>query len=66
MAMTLKEFKKSTFKNAWYFKGIKTDTDLNNLRNEIIELTCNGRQEMIYELAQMDSIEPDDIKKLIS
>ena len=66
MAMTLKEFKKSTFKNAWYFKNVKTDADLNNLRNEIRELTCNGRQEMIYELAQMDSIEPDDIKKLIS
>lgn len=64
--MTLKEFKKSTFKNAWYFKNIKTDADLNNLRNEIRELTCNGRQSMIYELAQMDSIEPDDIKKLIS
>ena len=66
MAMTLKEFKKSTFKNAWYFKGIKSDADLNNLRNEIRELTCNGRQEMIYELAQMDCIDPDDIKKFIS
>lgn len=64
--MTLKEFKKSTFKNAWYFKEIKTDADLQNLRNEIRELTNNGRDESIYELAQMESIDPDDIRNLIS
>jgi hypothetical protein len=66
MAMTLNEFKKSTFKNAWYFKEIKTDADLNNLRNEIRELTNNGSEESIYELAQMESFDPDDIRKLMS
>jgi hypothetical protein len=66
MTMTLNEFKKSTFKNAWYFKEIKTDADLNNLRNEIRELTNNGSEESIYELAQMESFDPDDIRKLIS
>ena len=66
MAMTLKEFKKSTFKNTYYFKEIKTEKDLENLRNEFIELTKNGNYECVYELAQMDSIEPDDIIALIS
>ena len=66
MAMTLKEFKKSTFKNAWYFKEIKTEEDLENLRNETRELTRNGNYECVYELAQMDSIDPDDIIDLIS
>ena len=65
MAMTIKEFKKSTFKNAWYFKEIKTEDDLNNLRNEIRELVSNG-DEAIYELAQMESIDPDDIRNLIA
>lgn len=65
MAMTLKEFKKSTFKNTWYFKEIKTDEDLENLRNETREL-INDREEAIYELAQMESIDPDDIRDLIS
>ena len=66
MAMTLKEFKKSTFKNAWYFKEIKTNADLENLRNEIRELTNNGSDESIYELSQMESFDPDDIRALIS
>lgn len=66
MAMTLKEFKKSTFKNTYYFKEIKTEKDLENLRNELIELTKNGNYECVYELAQMDSIDPDDIIALIS
>ena len=66
MAMTLKEFKKSTFKNTYYFKEIKTEKDLENLRNEFIEHTKNGNYECVYELAQMDSIEPDDIIALIS
>ena len=66
MAMTLKEFKKSSFKNAYYFKEIKTKEDLENLRKETIELTKNGNYECVYELAQMDSIEPDDIIALIS
>ena len=65
MAMTLKEFKKSSFKNAWYFNKIKTNADLDNLRNEIRELTNNGRDESIYELSQMESSDPDDIKALI-
>lgn len=39
MAMPLKEFKKSTFKNTYYFKEIKTKEDLENLRKETIELT---------------------------
>ena len=66
MAMTLKEFKKSNFKNAYYFKEIKTEEDLENLRKETIELTKNGNYECVYELAQMDSIDPDDIIALIS
>lgn len=66
MAMTLKEFTKSTFKNTYYFKEIKTEKDLENLRNEFIELTKNGNYECVYELAQMDSIDPDDIIALIS
>ena len=66
MAMTLKEFKKSTFKNTYYFKEIKTEKDLENLRNEFIELTKNGNYECVYELAQIDSIDPDDIIALIS
>ena len=66
MTMTLKEFKKSTFKNTYYFKEIKTEKDLENLRNEFIEHTKNGNYECVYELAQMDSIEPDDIIALIS
>ena len=66
MAMTLKEFKKSSFKNAYYFKEIKTKEDLENLRKETIELTKNGNYECVYELAQMDSINPDDIIALIS
>lgn len=66
MAMTLKEFKKSSFKNAWYFKEIKTNADLENLRNEIRELTNNGSDESIYELSQMESFDPDDIRALIS
>lgn len=66
MAMTLKEFKKSSFKNAWYFNEIKTNADLENLRNEIRELTNNGRDESVYELAQMESFDPDDIIDLIS
>lgn len=66
MAMTLKEFKKSTFKNTYYFKEIKTEKDLENLRKETIELTKNGNYECVYELAQMDSIDPDDIIALIS
>ena len=66
MAMTLKEFKKSSFKNAWYFNEIKTNADLENLRNEIRELTNNGVDESIYELAQMESFDPDDIIDLIS
>ena len=65
MAMTLKEFKKSTFKNTYYFKEIKTEKDLENLRNEFIELTRNGNYECVYELAQMDSIDPNDIMDLI-
>lgn len=63
--MTLKEFKKSTFKNAWYFNDIKTNADLNNLRNEIRELTNNGNEESMYELAQMEAIDIDDIRDLI-
>ena len=66
MAMTLKEFKKSNFKNAYYFKEIKTEEDLENLRKETIEFTKNGNDECVYELAQMDSIDPDDIIALIS
>ena len=66
MAMTLKEFKNSSFKKAWYIKDIKTKADLENLRNEIRELTNNGNEESIYELAQMESFDPDDIKQLIS
>ena len=66
MAMTLKEFKKSSFKNAYYFKEIKTKEDLENLRKETIELTKNGNYECVYELAQMDSVDPDDIIALIS
>lgn len=66
MAMTLKEFKKSSFKNVWYFNEIKTNADLENLRNEIIELTNNGSDESIYELSQMESFDPDDIRALIS
>ena len=66
MAMTLKEFKKSSFKNAYYFKKIKTEKDLENLRKETIELTKNGNYECVYELAQMDSTDPDDIIALIS
>ena len=66
MAMTLKEFKKSSFKKAWYFKDIKTEADLENLRNEIRELTNNGNEESIYELAQMESFDIDDIRNLIA
>ena len=66
MAMTLKEFKKSSFKNAWYSNKIKTNADLDDLRNEARELTRNGNYECVYELAQMDSIDPDDIIDLIS
>lgn len=65
MAMTLKEFKKSSFKNAWYFNDIKSKKDLNDLRDEIIELTNNGNREAMYELAQMESFDIDDIRKLI-
>ena len=63
--MTLKQFKKSSFKKAWYFKDIKTEADLENLRNEIRELT-NNSDEAIYEFAKMESFDPDDIKQLIS
>ena len=31
-----------------------------------IELTNNGNYECVYELAQMDSLDPDDIINLIS
>ena len=65
MAMTLKEFKNSSFKKAWYIKDIKTKADLDALRNEIIELT-NNSDEAIYEFAKMESFDPDDIKQLIS
>ena len=65
MAMTLKEFKNSSFKKAWYFKDIKTEADLENLRNEIRELT-NNSDEAIYEFAKMESFDPDDIRQLIS
>ena len=65
MAMTLKEFKKSSFKNALYFNDIKSKKDLNDLRDEIIELTNNGNREAMYELAQMESFDIDDIRKLI-
>ena len=65
MAMTLKEFRNSSFKKAWYFKDIKTNADLDSLRNEIIELT-NNSDEAIYEFAKMESFDPDDIKQLIS
>ena len=51
MAMTLKECKKSTCKNTYYFKEIKTEKDLENLRKETIELTRNGNYECVYELA---------------
>lgn len=63
--MTLKEFKKSSFKNAWYFEDITSAKALNNLRDEIRELTNGGNEESIYELAQMDSIDMDDIRNLI-
>ena len=66
MAMTLKEFKKSSFRTARYFNEIKTEADLESFRNEIRELTNNGSEESIYELAQMESFDPDDIRKLIS
>ena len=66
MAMTLKEFRNSSFKKAWYFKDIKTEADLENLRNEIRELTNNGNEESIYELAQMESFDIDDIRNLIA
>ena len=46
MAMRLKEFKKSTFKNTYYFKEIKTEKDLENLRNEFIELTKKRKLRM--------------------
>jgi hypothetical protein len=66
MAMTLKEFKKSSFRTARYFNEIKTEADLEGFRNEIRELTNNGNYECVYELAQMDSLDPDDIINLIS
>lgn len=64
--MTLKQFKKSSFKKAWYLKDIKTEADLENLRNEIREFTNNGNEESIYEFAQMESFDIDDIRNLIA
>ena len=64
MAMTLKEFRNSSFKKAWYIKDIKTKADLDALRNEIIELT-NNSDEAIYESAKMEPFDPDDIRQLI-
>lgn len=65
MAMTLKQFKNSSFKKASYFETIKSEADLDNLRNELIELTNNGNSESIHELAQMEGFDPYDIEDLI-
>ena len=65
MAMTLKQFKKSSFKKASYFETIKSEADLDNLRKELIELTNNGNSESIRELAQMEGFDPYDIEDLI-
>ena len=63
--MTLKDFKKSTFKYASYFKSIKTQEDVDDLANEIRELTSGGQYEAVYELAQMEGVDMDDIFDLI-
>ena len=63
--MTLKDFKKSTFKHVFYFKSIKTQEDVDNLAIEVRELTSNGQYEAVYELAQMEGVDMDDIFDLI-
>lgn len=64
--MTIKEFKKSSFTHTSYFKDIKTQQDVDDLAMEIRELTSGGNYESVYELAQMDDIEMDDIFALIN
>ena len=64
--MTIKEFKKSTFKRTSYFKEIKTQEDVDRLALELKELTNGGQHESVYELAQMDGIDMDDIFDLIN
>lgn len=63
--MTLKDFKKSTFKHVSYFKSIKTQEDVDDLAKEIRELTSGGQYEAVYELAQMEGVDMDDIFDLI-
>jgi len=63
--MTIEKFKKSSFKHAFYFNDIKTQEDVDALAAEIRELTRNGDYEAVYELAQMDNIDMDDIFELI-
>ena len=64
--MTIKDFKKSTFKRTSYFKKIKTQEDVDNLTLELKELTNGGQREAVYELAQMDGIDMDDIFAVIN
>lgn len=64
--MTIKEFKKSTFKRKAWFDEIKTQEDVDNLSLELKELTSGGQYEAVYELARMDGLDMDDIFDLIN
>lgn len=66
MAMTLKEFKKSSFRVADYFKDIKTQEDVDALAVEIRALgATDDNPECLYEFCTMEGFDPDDVRKLI-
>lgn len=65
MAMTLKEFKKSCFRNATYFKSIKTQKHLNDLADEIRSLGVAESNECLYEFCMMEGFDPDDVLQLV-
>lgn len=63
--ITFKEWKKNHKYNS-YAKSIKSDAEFQSLRDEFNELTQGGNYECMYELAQMEGCDMDDIRELIA
>ena len=49
----------------FYVKQIKSEQQFQSLRKEILSLTNNGNYESVYEFAQMEGCDMDDVFKLI-
>lgn len=62
--MTFKEWKKKYPFN-YFFKKIKNEEEYQNLKSEVKNLTQEGNRECVYEFAQMENCDMDDIYDLI-